>query len=211
MREVNKLYVSSIKNIRNKEGICAVFAVFLWKAKDLGQSVWHFEGEMILNSTGLSQLLVAAKQDGRGYKTKMGACQKHSFFPDPDKRKCICIRRVIVCVAGNSTMRQVSRFFTFMNVQCQKECFKCQITRKTKQIWPQNDCQMNRQTKWTWASHDFVLIKYIQYCCEGNCHDTMFRCCGGALVSGNASIVHNGRSWCDGLGAFHIIAETIRN
>ena len=34
---------------------------------------------------------------------------------------------------------------------------------------------MNRQTKWTWASHDFVLIKY---CCEGNSHDAMFRCCG---------------------------------
>ena len=68
--------------------------------------------------------------------------------------------------------------------------------------------EMNRQTKWTWASHDFVLIKY---CCEGNSHDAMFRCCGGALSSGNACFVQNDRSWCDGLGAFHIIAETIRN
>ena len=55
---------------------------------------------MILDSTGLSQLPVAAKQDGRGYKTKMGVLRNHSFPPDPDKNKCICIRYVIVCVAG---------------------------------------------------------------------------------------------------------------
>ena len=58
---------------------------------------------------------------------------------------------------------------------------------------------MNRQTKWTWASHDFVLMKY---CREGNSHDAMFRCCGGALASGNACVVQNGRSSCDGLEPF---------
>ena len=63
-------------------------------------------------------------------------------------------------------------------------------------------------TKWTTASHDRVLINY---CCEGNSHDAMFGCCGGGLASDTACIVHNGRSWCDGLGAFHIIAGSIRN
>ena len=64
---------------------------------------------MILDSTGLSQLPVAAKQDVRGYKMKMGVRRKHSFAPDPDKKECISIRHVNVCVAGNSRMRQVNR------------------------------------------------------------------------------------------------------
>ena len=34
--------------------------------------------------------------------------------------------------------------------------FICQITQKTKRIWPQNNCQMNSITKWTSASHDCV-------------------------------------------------------
>ena len=64
---------------------------------------------MILDSTGLSQLPVAAKQDGRGYETKIGLPGNTLFPQTLTKKQCICIRHVIVCVAGNSRMRQVSR------------------------------------------------------------------------------------------------------
>ena len=87
MREVTELYVSGIKNIRKTQKAYVQFLPYFYgKQKDLGQKPMAFGGEMNLDFTGLSQLPVVAKQDGRGYKTKMRVHRKHSFPPDPDTK-----------------------------------------------------------------------------------------------------------------------------
>ena len=87
LREVNELYVSGIKNIRNTKGICAIFRCIFMENKGFRPKAYGTLGaEMILDSTGLSQLPVAAKQDGRGYNTKKGVRRKHHFASDPDKK-----------------------------------------------------------------------------------------------------------------------------
>ena len=116
----------------------------------------------------------------------------NTLFPQTLTKKCIHI-------GTSSSVLEETPEFTKLVVSIldiheyalSKGCFICQITCKTKRIRPQT----------TASEHNKV-----------DCgDDAMFWCCGGGLASGTACIVHNGRSWCDGLGAFHIIAGSIRN
>ena len=110
---------------------------------------------------------------------KDGASPETLFSPDPDQKSAYAF-------VTSSSVLQVT-------LECGKlvasilDIHECAVSKRMlympnnmegKANLAQNDCQKNRQTKWTWASHGYVLITY---CCEGNSHDAMFRCCGGAL------------------------------